>query len=220
MARVLRRRRAAGLRSRPVRQPQARRARYETPPTSSMIAPPRCWSSSGVSPANPSAWRVERARGEGEQRPEQRHVHRGEQQPDDSGAGTAAAAPRIAAEGGQPHEQAGEEKHPLLGHQPRRAVPRRVMQRRRVPGPHHDQLHDRGRNRREQPAGPCAPDRAGLRRAPSARSGAATATTPMCIVMCAKKACRASCGSGPSQTAASVSKPRISRLRRISGRSR
>ena len=62
-----------------------------------------------------------------------------------------AAAPGITAEGGEPHEETGEEKHRLLGHQPRRAMPRRMVQRRRVPGPHHDELQDRGRNRREQP---------------------------------------------------------------------
>ena len=45
------------------------------------------------------------------------------------------------------------EERPLLGDQPRRAVPRRVVQRRRVPGPHHDEFHDRGRNRGEQRRG-------------------------------------------------------------------
>ena len=39
------------------------------------------------------------------------------------------------------------------------------------------------------------------------------------LVMCAQKACRASCGSGPSHTAASVRQPQTRKTRRISNNS-
>jgi hypothetical protein len=53
-----------------------------------------------------------------------------------------------------------------------------------------------------------------------ARSGAATATTAMCIVMCAAKNSRANAGNGPSQAAASVMTPNKKLARRISNTGR
>jgi len=111
-----------------------------------MIAPPQMLVFERCEIAEPVHVSVERAWGEGEQRPQQRHVHRSQQDPHNPGGGSIATALGITAEGGQPQEQAGDDKRPLLGREPDGVVARRLVQGRRMPGPYHGEFHHRSRD--------------------------------------------------------------------------
>ena len=131
-----------------------------------MIAPPRCWSSSGARPADAGAMGVvERARAQRQQRAEQRHVHRGEEQGEDarSPGGTRRAA--AAAEGREPDQEADCEERGLLEPPDGRRGARGGVQHRRMPAPDHQELQRHRQHRREQQAAQAASDRGASRRA-------------------------------------------------------
>ncbi len=93
---------------------------------------------------------VERARAQRQQRAEQRHVHRGEEQGEDarSPGGTRRAA--AASEGREPDQEPDCEERELLERHDGRRAARGGVQHRRMPAPDHQELQRHRQHRREQ----------------------------------------------------------------------
>ena len=187
-----------------------------------MMAPPRCWSPSAAwisgpfraEAASAAPWANNGRGARAKSAPSKRHVHGSQQQRNHSAGSPAATLLAAAAENRQPEPEPGEKKHALLGKKRQTEVARGMMQRRRMPNPDYDKFQKRhgigGNSEGKRATGSKA-----VPATPSASSGAATATIPMCTIICALNGATPHDIQGVSQRAASVSAARMKIIGRV-----